>query len=51
MMGGWKINIFVIAIKARLKNENSSIEELIKTYPNLKESEKQEILSCLAEDM
>lgn len=44
-MPSWKKNIFVNAIKARIKQEGRSAEEIIQEYPKLTEQEKAEILN------
>jgi len=41
----WKKTIFVNAIKARMKIENRTAEDIIQDYPKLTEEEKIEILA------
>ncbi len=41
----WKKTIFVNAIKARMKMEGRTAEDIIQDYPKLTEEEKVEILA------
>lgn len=41
----WKKTIFVNAIKARMKMEDRTAEDIIQDYPKLTEEEKVEILA------
>jgi len=41
----WKKTIFVNAIRARMKMENRTAEDIIMDYPKLTEEEKAEILA------
>ena len=43
----WKKNIFVNAIKARMKMEDRTAEDIIQEYTKLTEEEKAEILEGL----
>jgi hypothetical protein len=43
-MPSWKKNIFVNAIRARMKQENRTAEDIITEYTALTEAEKTEIL-------
>lgn len=40
----WKKNIFVNAIRIKMKQDGRTAEEVILDYPKLTDSEKQEIL-------
>ena len=46
-MPAWKKNIFVNAIKARMVQENRTVEDIIQDYPRLTEAEKTEILGTI----
>lgn len=43
----WKKNIFVNAIRARMKQENRTAEDIITEYTALTEAEKTEILAAI----
>jgi uncharacterized protein (DUF433 family) len=43
-MPGWKLNIFVSAVKIRYAAGEGTYEEILATYPKLTEAEKTEIL-------
>lgn len=47
-MPTWKESIFVNAIKALMKEENKTAEEVIVRYTKLTDAEKTEILSAIA---
>lgn len=46
-MPGWKLNIFVNAIRIRMKQEERTAEDIVEDYPKLTGKEKQEILDKL----
>ena len=46
-MPAWKKNIFVNAIKARMVQENRTVEDIITEYTALSESEKTVILTAI----
>ena len=46
-MVGYKLRIFVRAIKKRMADEGISAEEVLNDYPKLTEEEKQEILNAI----
>ena len=46
-MVGYKLRIFVRAIKKRMTDEGISAEEALESYPKLTEEEKQEILNAI----
>ena len=46
-MVGYKLRIFVRAIKKRMVDEGISAEEALESYPKLTEEEKQEILNAI----
>ncbi len=46
-MPTWKKNIFVNAIRARMKQENRTAEDIIVEYTALSEFEKAEILAAI----
>lgn len=43
-MPSWKLTIFVNAIKARMKQEERTAQEIIEDYAKLRDEEKNEIL-------
>lgn len=49
-MPTWKLNIFVNAIKARIKAEDKSAQDIIADYTKLTEIEKAEILAVLTSE-
>lgn len=46
-MPTWKKNIFVVAIKARMEQEQRTAEDIIQEYTKLTDAEKQEILAAI----
>ena len=46
-MPTWKKNIFVNAIRARMKQKNRTAEDIITEYTALTEAEKTEILASI----
>lgn len=42
-MQGWKLRIFVIAIKVRMADEGITLDEALNSYPKLTDEEKAEI--------
>jgi uncharacterized protein (DUF433 family) len=44
-MPGWKLRIFVRAIKARIEAEQITVEVILQDYPALTVDEKQEIIN------
>ena len=46
-MVGYKLRIFVRAIKKRMADESISAEEALESYSKLTEEEKQEILNAI----
>lgn len=46
-MPSWKKNIFVNAVRTRIKQENRTAEDIIVEYTALTEAEKAEILAAI----
>lgn len=45
----WKLTIFVSAVKARIKLENRTADDIIEEYTKLTNDEKEEILSNISQ--
>ena len=43
----WKLNIFKRAVIIRCEVEESTVEEIVATYPKLSSDEKQEVIAAV----